>query len=129
MSQWTGLSFTEEWLRASQGYCIVIIMMGGNDLNRGATHVCFRHAFTTIERQARQAGIRSVIITSLWPRQVRASVHFRERSDRYYSPGDRVISFWQWDIRQLLTTTDGAHLEIPAYRKAIKYLLAPYYGR
>ena len=126
----SGLSFAEERLRRARGYDIVIIMVGGNDLDRGATHVCFEHAYAVFERLARQAGIRSVIITSLLPRQdpwfnTRARQHFRECWDRYYGRRDSIITFWQWDLRQPFRTIDGVHLERPAYRKAVKSLLAP----
>ena len=45
-------------------------MVGGNNLDPDATHVCFEHAYATFEKLARQAGIsiRSVIISSLRPK-------------------------------------------------------------
>ena len=107
---------------------VVVIMVGGNDLDSGAGPIHFQASYKQIEDQARRAGVKSLIITSIWPRHNpvfnrNARAHTTFFSNMYYD--HNLITFWQWDDRQPFRTYDGVHLQWSGYKKAMTYLLAP----
>lgn len=122
------LSFAESEVKKAYGYDIVLIMVGGNDLDRGATIPYFEASYRRIETAARERGITQIIITSVWPRHNGLFNHRATLLTQHLwtlFQYNQLVTFWQWDYRQSFMTYDGVHLMLRGYRKAISYLLAP----
>ena len=115
-------------LHEARGFDIMVLMVGGNDLSSGAGKHHFERYYDLIAERARRLGIKSVIITSIWPRANRefnrfAYLHNNYMMEKYMN--DPFVTFWIWDSRQPFGTFDGVHLYEKYYEKAITYLLAP----
>ena len=112
----------------AEGYDILVVMAGGNDLSSGATKHYFDRHYQWLEEQAWRLRLKSVIITSIWPRGDRqynrmALAHNTYMVHKYFP--NPFVTFWEWDLRQPFRTVDGVHLEQKGYKKSMTYLLAP----
>lgn len=121
------LHHMEEKLADMEPVDLLVLLVGGNDVDDGATNSAVIASFDRIARKALDKGFKAVTITSLWPRR---SVKYNDRifelngllSQRF--AGYSNVSFWMWDRRQTFKTYDGVHLELAGYKRAIKYLVA-----
>ena len=111
--------------RASQNH-VVVIMTGGNDLQRGISPQAVADELQQLARDCLQLpGVERVIITESWPRTDQlynqAALQLASILDaRFY--GHPAITFWVWDLRQPWRNVDGVHLTTNGYRRAVRYL-------
>ena len=124
------LDFAEREVERAYGYDIIVMMVGGNDLDRGTPRASIEASYARMENLARIRGVKRLIVTSIWPRRdanfnAVARTHARVCSSLYQNLRRNLITFWEWDERQPFRTYDGVHLEHHGYEKAVKYLLAP----
>ena len=59
------LNYAEEQIQHAHGVDIVVIMIGGNDLDSGAGPAYFEAYYHRIHNIARRLGIKSVVLTSI----------------------------------------------------------------
>lgn len=122
------LPYVEHQLRdITRRYDILIVLAGGNDVSSGATSTYFQAYYQRLSQMAFNAGIRVVIVPSLWPRQNgwynRAIVAHRWHFRSFFM-GNPGVVFWEWDRRLPTRTFDGVHLLPNGYRRSVNYLFA-----
>jgi len=123
-----GVSFVERQIHAAAHYDIVILMVGGNDIDNGMspTQLADRIGYAA-SHMVSDHGAGSVMVSSLWPRRNsafnRRALEFADIMERRHYFDGRV-AFWLWDRRQPWHTYDGVHLDRHGYQVAMRYLQA-----
>ena len=123
-----GINWAEQQVGRCAGFRLVILMIGGNDLDVGwcsPYQLADRIGF--LADQILQEGAETVVIPSLWPR---SNVNYNTRARQYAGIMERrfsfdpQVTFWLWDRRQAWRNVDGVHFLHHGYRQAIRYLIA-----
>jgi hypothetical protein len=120
------LGFVEGSMHRTQGYDVLVVMAGGNELHKAEPGYYYA-AHDRIMDSAKRLGIRSVIFPAIWPRSDRV---FNERArrlsllmeQRYWR--DPYAVHWIWDRRQSMRNYDRVHLENKGYKKAMNYFIS-----
>ena len=122
-----GISYAEECLPYIRGYKVIIVMLGGNDIDNGMSPAQLQQRVAWITNEMLKRGPDCVIVPSIWPRQN----FFFNNTIRYYADvmerqyfGDPSVTFWRWDNRQSWKTYDGVHLPLAGYERAIRTIVS-----
>ena len=124
------IEFAEYNIRAAFCHQIVVLMLGGNDLDNGCSEYQLADRVIHVANSMilHSYYTEAVIITSLWPR---SSQEYNRRARLYAALMERRLSadtqvvFWLWDRRQPWRNTDGTHFTQHGYDVAMRYLVAP----
>lgn len=122
-----GIEWAEQQTARASGSQIVVLLVGGNDLDNGISPLQLADRIGHLAQRCLDAGAELVAIPSLWPRScsrynaaARRYAALMER--RFY--GHPEISFWLWDRRQSWRNQDGVHFSPHGYRVALRYMVA-----
>jgi len=113
VDSWRCTSYLSLNMDQAQGFDVLVVVAGGNDLDNGAKRPYFDTTYDQIDQEARFYGVRKVIITSLWPRWYGRYNRSARRHEEYMEAkfrGHRRIIFWTWDERQSFCTYDWSTL-------------------
>ena len=108
-----GINWAEQQVGRCAGFRLVVLMIGGNDLDAGwcsPYQLADRIGF--LAHQILQEGAETVVIPSLWPR---SNVNYNTRARQYAGIMERrfsfdpQVTFWLWDRRQAWRNVDGVH--------------------
>ena len=123
-----GIWWGERNAHAAMDVDVVVLMLGGNDLDSGMSATQLADRIGHLGRQmVDQYRAQTVVITSQWPR---TSQQYNLRAREFASImerrhlGDEAVTFWLWDRRQPWRNRDGTHLTDHGYRTAVRYLQA-----
>ena len=122
-----GIDWAERQVAYASDFQIVVIMVGGNDIDNGMPIYRLADRLGRLAHDIIAAGAEAVVVTSLWPRsnnayntRARAFAHIMEQ--RFYN--DPQVTFWLWDRRQSWRNYDGVHFTYHGYRQAMRYLIS-----
>ena len=122
------VAFAEANTFQARGRKIVILMIGGNDLDNGMSPAQLADRVGSVAWEfIRDSQVEAVAITAIWPRRDRV---FNARARQYADimdsrfSGNSQVTFWRWDRRQPRFTIDGVHFTDHGYEVAMKYLTA-----
>lgn len=122
-----GIEWAEQQVQQASGSQIVVLLVGGNDIDSGMSPLQLADRIGHLSQQLLDAGAKLVAIPSLWPR---SSARYNAAARSYASLMERrfhghpEISFWLWDRRQSWRNYDGVHFTRHGYRLALRYLVA-----
>ena len=122
------VAFAEDNTQQARGHKIVVLMIGGNDLDNGMSpHQLADRVGYLAFRYIRCAHVDAVAVTSIWPRRdrtfnARAREYAEIMESRFH--GDPQVTFWLWDRRQPMRSEDGVHFTRHGYEVAMTYLMA-----
>lgn len=111
----------------ADGYRVVIVMTGGNDLANGHSlpHIIRQYQLIADSLLSRR-GVEAVIFPSIWPRRDNrfngGATQLADCIQHLFRNNSRV-ALWRWDRRQPFRTYDGVHLTQNGYRRAMRYLV------
>lgn len=122
-----GIEWAEEQVGRTGSYNLVVLMIGGNDLENWCSPYQLADRMEHLANRMIATGTQAVAITSLWPRSntrynldARLYAGMMERRLQ----GNPVTTFWLWDRRQAWRNYDGVHFLYHGYRLAMRYLIS-----
>ena len=124
----SGLRFVRDNLVIARDADLLVVMSGGNDLDRGVSEQDLIHIYEDIVIRSRAVGVKTVAFLSHWTRRYMCRDLIKDLNNNLfdYFEGRKDATFWRWDKRLRETTlADGVHLKPNAYRRANFYVVAP----
>ena len=122
-----GIHWAEQQVGCTGSYDMVVLMIGGNDLDNGCSVGQLANRVEHLANDIIRAGVQAVVITSLWPRSNTAyNTNAREYASvmERHLQGNPLVTFWLWDRRQAWRNYDGVHFLYHGYRQAMRYLIS-----
>lgn len=119
-----------QWLRDNLQGCgefdVVIISIGGNDLDNGTAPAVVASELITLASLCADRGVRKTVVMAIWPRESpffeTPMMTTNTALDDGLNTEDKRVAFWKQERRLRFEFYDGVHLR--HYYGARRYLLS-----